>query len=150
MSGINSKNLCKKLASVVGVASASAFLSLPALALPDSSSSSMETGIVPATDSLYSQAPGSTADYGSNNQQNTGGSGTGGADTGVQQNPGGVDTGAQQNTGDTDTGVQQNTGDTDTGVQQNTGGVDTGVQQNTGGTDTTGGQSPAQGVRALW
>ncbi|MBD2386604.1 hypothetical protein [Cylindrospermum sp. FACHB-282] len=55
MSGNHSQNLFKMLASLVGVASTSALLTLPVLALPNSSSSTIKTSQIPASRTLHSQ-----------------------------------------------------------------------------------------------
>ena len=138
----NSKKFFQTLASLVGVASASALLSVPAFALPNSSSRSTVISEAPEG-TLYSQA-----------SQRGPGQPTGGS-TGTSGQYGGTSTdGTQQYQNDGTTRTQQyyqynNTTET----QQNQNGVRTPTQQNTGGTGTTGGQNTGGsggGVRALW
>ena len=138
----NSKKFFQTLASLVGVASASALVSVPAFALPNSSSRSTVISEAPEG-TLYSQA-----------SQRGPGQPTGGS-TGTSGQYGGTSTdGTQQYQNDGTTRTQQyyqynNTTET----QQNQNGVRTPTQQNTGGTGTTGGQNTGGsggGVRALW
>lgn len=133
MSGNHSQNLFKMLASLVGVASTSALLTLPVLALPNSSSSSIKTSEVPArSGTLHSQTRQPI-------NSNTPG--------GTQQLPNDRTIRTQQFPPDTTTpGTQQFPPDTTTpGTQQTprtrqTPGVENrGTRQNNG-----------QGIRALW
>ena len=102
----HSKNLLKILASIMGVASTGALISLPVYALPQSNSINLETSQVPIGDRFYSQA----------------GQSTGGSTTGTQQYPNNGTTGTQQYPNNGTTGTQQNTGGSNTTDGQNTGG----------------------------
>ena len=135
----------------MGVASASALVSLPAFALSNSSSRSMVISEAPTNDTLYSQATqrGGNSIYDSINgtqlNQN-------GGSTGMQQyqNNGTTRTQQYQIQRRTRTQQYQNNGTTRTQQYQNNG-TTGGTQLNTGGDNTTGGQnSGGRGVRALW
>ncbi len=95
MNGNNSKNLFQTLASLVGVASASALLSLPASALPNSSSRSTVISEAPEG-TLYSQAsqrgPGQPTGGSTGTSGQYGGSGTTGGSTGTSGQYGGSGT----------------------------------------------------------
>ncbi len=124
----HSKNLLKMLASLVGVASTGALISLPVYAVPQSSSRNLETSQAPIADRLYSQA----------------GQSTDGSTTGTQQNLNNSTPGTQQNLNNGTPGTQQYPNNGTPGTQQNLNNGTTRTQQNTGG------QNPDGGVRALW
>jgi len=149
----NSKKFFQTLASLVGVASASALLSVPAFALPNSSSRSTVISEAPEG-TLYSQAsqrgPGQPTGGSTGTSGQYGGTSTDG--TQQYQNDGTTRTQQYQNDGTTRTQQYYQYNNT-TETQQNQNGVRTPTQQNTGGTGTTGGQNTGGsggGVRALW
>jgi hypothetical protein len=146
MSEQNHKNSIKKLAALMGVTSASIFLSVPALALINSNYSSVDGSLKNRTLNAESTegsrqllAQGSSGTGGTG----TGGTGAGGTGTGgtgtVQPGTGGTGTGGtgtvQPSTGGTGTG---GTGAGGTGAEgTGTGGTGT-VQPGTGGTGAGG------------
>ena len=149
MKAKNQKNSLTKLVSFIGVASASVFLALPALALANSNSSSFDSSLnkrarhVESTGrsgQLLAQGTSGTGGTGAG-QTGTSGTGTGQTGTtgtGAGQTGGGTGTGR---TGTTGTGAGQ-TGTTGTGAGQ-TGTTGTGAEQ-TGTGQTGAGQANGQ------
>src|SRR5919202_1774008 len=131
MSAHNHKNSIKKLVALIGVASASVFLSVPALALINSKSSSFDGSLKNRT--LNAESSEGSRQLLAQGTSGTGGTGTGG--TGA----GGAGTG-QTGTGDTGAGGMgtggAGTGQTGAGGM-GTGGAGTG-QTGTGGMGTGG------------
>jgi hypothetical protein len=137
MSAQNQKNSIKTVMTLMGVASASIFLSIPALALVISNTSSFEGSVNNRT--LSAESTARSRQLLAQGASGTGGTGTGQTDTG-QTGTGGTGTG-QTDTGQTGTG-QTGTGGTGTG-QTGTGQTGTG-QTGTGQTGT--GQVGIDGV----
>ena len=129
MSAQNQKNSIKTVMTLMGVASASVFLSIPALALINSNSSSVDGSLYNRT--LRAESTGRSGQLLAQGTPGTGQTGTGGTGTG-QTGTGGTGTG-QAGTGGTGTG-QTGTGGTGTG-QTGTSGTGTG-QTGTGGVGT--------------
>jgi len=136
------KNSVTKLVSLIGVASASVFLALPALALANSNSSSFDSSLNKRDRRV--ESTGRSGQLLAQGTSGTGGTGTGGTGAG-QTGTGGTGAG-QTGTGGTGAG-QAGTGGTGAG-QTGTGGTGAG-QAGTGGTGTgqggTGGTGTGQG-----
>ena len=90
MSRQNQKNSIKKLAALIGVASASVFLSVPALALSNSNSSSFDGSLKNRT--LNAESSEGSRQLLAQGSSGTSGTGTGGTGT-VQPGTSGTDTG---------------------------------------------------------
>nr|WP_322685445.1 hypothetical protein [Nostoc sp. DedQUE07]MDZ8131689.1 hypothetical protein [Nostoc sp. DedQUE07] len=133
----HSKNLLKMLASLVGVASTGALISLPVYALPQPISRNLETSQAPIGNRLYSQAGQSTGGDSTTGTQQYPNNGTSGSGTGTS--------GTQQYPNNGTSGINNGTG-----TQQYPNNGTSGTQNNTGGNNTTGGQNTGGGVRALW
>ncbi len=146
MSAHKRKNSIKKLASLVGVASASAFLSLPALAVVNLNPSSFNQSL--NNRARDAQSNSGTRQFLAQSPSGTGGgatgTGAGTTDTGTGTTGGGA-TGTGTGTTDTGTGT---TGGGATGT--GTGTTDTGTGAGTTDTGTGTGGANTGGVRALW
>lgn len=117
MKAKNQKNSVTKLISLIGIASTSVFLALPALALANSNSSSFDGSLNKRDRRVESTSTGRTGQLLAQGTSGSGGTGTGGTGTGgTSAGQTGTGTGGTGGTGTGGTGAGQGgTGRTGTG-----------------------------------
>ncbi len=133
MSG-NNKNLFAMFVSFVGIASTSVLLSLPTLAMPNSSSRSIEISEAsPSNSRLYSQNNGTTTTPGTTNE-------------GTTTTPGTTNEGTTTTPGTTNEGTTTTPGTINEGTTTTPGTINEGTTTTPG----TGGGQNNRNIRALW